>query len=70
MCSTRTRVSQMLQVFIKSELKVGVIYVKENQYTEEAILDTNENSYLFTEFLSILGDTVTLKGKHTFVCLR
>ncbi|XP_065212300.1 uncharacterized protein rsh isoform X2 [Planococcus citri] len=50
------------QVFIKSELKVGVIYVKEGQYNEEEILDNNENSYLFNEFLSILGDTVSLKG--------
>jgi hypothetical protein len=31
------------QVFIKSELKVGVIYVKEGQYTEEEILDNNDN---------------------------
>lgn len=52
------------QVFIKSELKVGVIYVKEGQYTEEEILDNNENSYLFNEFLSILGDTVSLKGSY------
>ncbi|XKL64913.1 hypothetical protein PGB90_004999 [Kerria lacca] len=50
------------QVFIKSELKVGVVYVKEKQYTEEEILDNNENSPLFTQFLSILGDTVVLKG--------
>uniref|UniRef100_A0A182VIP9 Rap-GAP domain-containing protein n=1 Tax=Anopheles merus TaxID=30066 RepID=A0A182VIP9_ANOME len=44
------------QVFIKSELKVGVIYVKEGQYTEEQILDNNENSPLFEEFLQLLGD--------------
>ncbi|XP_075233852.1 rap GTPase activating protein radish [Lycorma delicatula] len=50
------------QVFIKSELKVGVIYVKEGQYTEEEILDNNENSPLFQEFLQILGDKVRLKG--------
>lgn len=51
------------QVFIKSELKVGVIYVKEGQYNEEEILDNNDNSPLFEEFLKILGDTVVLKGK-------
>lgn len=50
------------QVFIKSELKVGVIYVKENQYTEEEILDNNENSPMFEEFLQVLGDKVRLKG--------
>lgn len=52
----------MLQVFIKSELKVGVIYVKEGQYTEEEILDNNENSPLFEEFLQVLGDKVRLRG--------
>ena len=49
-------------MFIKSELKVGVIYVKENQYTEEDILDNNEASPLFEEFLQILGEKVKLKG--------
>ncbi|KAI5646200.1 rap/ran-GAP domain-containing protein [Phthorimaea operculella] len=49
-------------VFIKSELKVGVIYVKENQYSEEDILDNNENSPLFDEFLQVLGDKIRLKG--------
>lgn len=51
-----------LQVFIKSELKVGVIFVKEDQYTEEQILDNNENSPLFDEFLTLLGDRVRLRG--------
>lgn len=53
---------QYLQVFIKSELKVGVIFVKEEQYTEEQILDNNENSPLFDEFLTLLGDRVRLRG--------
>ena len=35
------------QVFIKSELKVGVIYVKEGQYTEEEILDNNDHRLTF-----------------------
>lgn len=50
------------QAFIKSEVKVGVIYVREEQCTEEEILDNNENSPLFEEFLQILGDRVRLKG--------
>ncbi|XP_015587911.2 uncharacterized protein LOC107264305 isoform X3 [Cephus cinctus] len=50
------------QVFIKSELKVGVIYVQEGQYSEEEILDNNDNSPLFEEFLQILGEKVRLKG--------
>ncbi len=37
--------------------------MKEGQYQEEEILDNNENSFLFNEFLAILGDTVVLKGK-------
>lgn len=41
---------------------MGVIYVKENQYTEEEILDNNEGSPLFEEFLQILGEKVRLKG--------
>jgi hypothetical protein len=52
------------QVFIKSELKVGVIYVKEGQYAEEEILSNNRESDHFTEFLSILGEKVRLKGQH------
>ncbi|XP_044580473.1 uncharacterized protein LOC123262373 isoform X1 [Cotesia glomerata] len=50
------------QVFIKSELKVGVIYVQEGQYTEEEILDNNDSSPFFEEFLQILGDKIRLKG--------
>lgn len=50
------------KVFIKSELKVGIIYVKENQFTEEQILDNNDNSPLFDEFLQVLGDKVRLRG--------
>ncbi|XP_011499321.1 PREDICTED: LOW QUALITY PROTEIN: uncharacterized protein LOC105363353 [Ceratosolen solmsi marchali] len=50
------------QVFIKSELKVGVIYVQEGQYAEEEILDNNDESPSFEEFLQILGEKVRLKG--------
>ena len=56
------RSSWFIQVFIKSELKVGVLYVKERQCTEEAILGNNEHSANFEEFLTILGDKVRLKG--------
>lgn len=57
------------QVFIKSELKVGVIYVKENQYTEEEILDNNENSPMFEEFLQVMGEKVRLKGTNVITNL-
>ncbi|XP_076630473.1 rap GTPase activating protein radish isoform X3 [Colletes latitarsis] len=59
---TQEELLKLDQVFIKSELKVGVMYVQEGQYTEEEILDNNENSPLFEEFLQILGDKVRLKG--------
>ena len=36
--------------------------MKENQYTEEEILDNNETSPMFEEFLQILGEKVRLKG--------
>lgn len=41
---------------------MGVIYVKEDQYSEEQILDNNDNSMLFDEFLTLLGDRVRLRG--------
>ena len=44
-------------------MKVGVIYVKENQSTEEEFFANNEHSNLFDEFLTILGEKVRLKGK-------
>lgn len=49
---------------------MGVIYVKEGQFTEEDILDNNENSPMFDEFLQVLGDKVRLKGESdcTFYC--
>ena len=53
------------QVFIKSELKVGVIYVKENQYTEEDILDNNEISPHFEDFLQILIRLPTQIGMYS-----
>lgn len=59
---TQDELLKLDQVFIKSELKVGVIYVQEGQRTEEQILDNNENSPLFEEFLQILGDKVRLQG--------
>ncbi|EEB14429.1 rap GTPase-activating protein, putative [Pediculus humanus corporis] len=61
-CVFADRYNREEVVFIKSELKVGVLYVKEGQYTEEVILDNNDNSPLFEEFLQILGDRVRLKG--------
>ncbi len=49
-------------MFIKSELKVGVMYVREDQCSEEAILANNDHGSRFEEFLTILGEKVRLKG--------
>ncbi|XP_054638019.1 rap1 GTPase-activating protein 2 isoform X2 [Dunckerocampus dactyliophorus] len=47
---------------VSSNFKFGVLYQKEDQFTEEDILGNDEESEEFTEFLSILGDTVQLQG--------
>ncbi|UYV79840.1 hypothetical protein LAZ67_18000885, partial [Cordylochernes scorpioides] len=60
--STTDELLKLDQVFIKSELKVGVVYAKEGQSTEEQILDNKDGSPLFDEFLSVLGDRVRLRG--------
>ncbi|KAG0416851.1 hypothetical protein HPB47_006078 [Ixodes persulcatus] len=50
------------KVFVKSELKVGLVYVKEGQSTEEQILNNRTHSALFEEFLGVLGERVRLKA--------
>ncbi|XP_064470876.1 uncharacterized protein LOC135385474 isoform X2 [Ornithodoros turicata] len=60
--STPDELLKLDQVFVKSELKVGVVYVKEGQSTEEQILNNRTHSALFEEFLDTLGDRVRLKG--------
>lgn len=60
--STPDELIKLDQVFIKSELKVGVVYIKEGQTTEETILANNVETPAFNDFLAILGQRVTLKG--------
>lgn len=61
--STPDELLKLDQVFVKSELKVGVIYVQGNQVnSEEAILGNRQESDLFREFLNILGERIRLKG--------
>lgn len=61
--STPDELLKLDHIFIKTELKVGVIYIKAGQAeSEEAILGNKEESPLFTEFLDLLGDRITLKG--------
>ncbi|KAK5649770.1 hypothetical protein RI129_000799 [Pyrocoelia pectoralis] len=42
--------------------KFGVIYMKQGQTTDDEILSNESGSKKFEEFLSLLGDTVRLKG--------
>ncbi|XP_031357939.1 GTPase-activating Rap/Ran-GAP domain-like protein 3 isoform X2 [Photinus pyralis] len=42
--------------------KFGVIYMKQGQTTDDEILSNESGSQRFEEFLSLLGDTVRLKG--------
>lgn len=61
--STPDELLKLDQVFVKSELKVGVLYIQNSQVnSEEAILGNRQESPLFQEFLSILGDRIRLKG--------
>lgn len=45
--STPDELLKLDQVFIKYELKVGVVYIKEGQTTEEAILANKDESPAF-----------------------
>ncbi|KAG9276311.1 rap1 GTPase-activating protein 2-like [Astyanax mexicanus] len=47
---------------MSQNFKFGVLYQKEGQLTEEDILSNNEESEEFKDFLSILGQTVKLRG--------
>ncbi|XP_017579931.2 rap1 GTPase-activating protein 2 [Pygocentrus nattereri] len=47
---------------VSQNFKFGVLYQKEGQLTEEDILSNNEESAEFKDFLSILGQTVKLRG--------
>ncbi|KAG9511322.1 Rap1 GTPase-activating protein 1 [Fragariocoptes setiger] len=61
--STPDELLKLDHMFIKSELKVGVIYIKDGQAnSEEAILGNREESPLFAEFLDTLGERIRLKG--------
>lgn len=61
--STPDELLKLDHIFIKTELKVGVIYIKAGQEeSEEAILGNKQESPLLSEFLDLLGDRITLKG--------
>ena len=47
--------------FIKSSIKIGVLYVKEGQNHEDEMFSNQSHSQQFEQFLQVLGDKVTLK---------
>ncbi|UYV81350.1 hypothetical protein LAZ67_20000888 [Cordylochernes scorpioides] len=63
--STPDELLKIDQVFIKSELKVGVVFAKAGQTTEEAILGNRSHSLLFDEFLGLLGDRIKLRDANS-----
>lgn len=57
-----TELIKLDRVFVKSECKIGLLYVKHGQKTEEEIFSNTSHSPAFETFLRLLGDHVTLKG--------
>lgn len=47
---------------MKSEFKIGLLYVKHGQETEEEIFSNTSHSPAFEAFLDLLGERVSLKG--------
>lgn len=54
--------NNFLQAFIKQAYKFGVIYMKENQQTEEELFGNEYHSRAFDDFLDLLGQRVRLRG--------
>ena len=46
----------------KSEFKVGLLFIKDGQETEEEFFTNTEHTQEFEEFLGFLGDKIQLKG--------
>ncbi len=53
----------MSTIVLASIIKYPLQFFASGQYSEEEILSNNRESEHFTEFLSILGEKVRLKGK-------
>ncbi|EDO39335.1 predicted protein, partial [Nematostella vectensis] len=50
------------KISLKDEYKIGLLYVKEGQETEEAMFENQEHSPAFDAFLESLGDRVRMRG--------
>lgn len=47
---------------MKSDFKIGVLYVKHEQQSEDEIFSNTSHSSAFESFLHLLGDRVSLQG--------
>lgn len=54
--------SQLERKLGRTDYKIGVVYAKEGQTEEEEYLSNDQGSAEFDEFLSFLGDRITLQG--------
>lgn len=50
------------RLFVKSDFKIGVLYVKHEQQSEDEIFSNTSHSSAFESFLHLLGDRVSLQG--------
>ena len=53
-------------MFIKSDFKIGVLYVKHGQQSEDEIFSNTSHSTAFEMFLHLLGDRVNLKDFNNY----
>lgn len=60
--SAPAEILKMDNAFIKQAYKFGVIYMKENQQTEEELFGNETHSKAFDEFLDLLGERIRLRG--------
>ena len=51
-----------LKVFVKSDFKIGVLYVRNGQETEDEIFSNSSHSTVFESFLHLLGSRVSLQN--------
>lgn len=60
--SAKADLLKMDSAFVKHAYKFGVVYMKENQQTEEELFGNETHSKAFDDFLDLLGERVRLQG--------
>ena len=56
------RVMMLDQAYVKNTYRVGILYCKKGQQTEEDMYNNEEGGPAFNEFLDLIGQRVRLKG--------